>query len=246
MSPYALAASLTTPKTSTRLYAAMTATLTEAVAEASGKPPAELKDAKRRGMQVHGRRGEMCPVCGDTVRSVFFADNSLEYCADVPDRWQDPRRPPPVAAAQVGRATRAQRRGAVHVVVDPVERLRARPSSSYGRSAARASSAGIVRLPAHVLAASGAQRRRGPATRRSRAPPRRRHRARSSRRSPAGRPGCRGCRPGTASAGRRASSPPSTRSSVELAPRVGDDASITSRVWNAVGLDAPRARCAPC
>ena len=49
-------------------------------AEASGKPPAELKDAKRRGMHVHGRRGELCPVCGDTVRSVFFADNSLEYC----------------------------------------------------------------------------------------------------------------------------------------------------------------------
>ena len=59
----------------------MTATLTEAVAAASGKPPADLKDAKRRGMQVHGRRGETCPVCGDVVRSVFFADNSLEYCA---------------------------------------------------------------------------------------------------------------------------------------------------------------------
>ncbi|GAA3205098.1 Fpg/Nei family DNA glycosylase [Microbacterium terregens] len=80
MSPYALAASLT-PEDIDSLYAAMTRTLAEAVAAASGKPPAELKDAKRRGMQVHGRRGETCPVCGDTVRSVFFADNSLEYCA---------------------------------------------------------------------------------------------------------------------------------------------------------------------
>ncbi|MEV8370022.1 DNA-formamidopyrimidine glycosylase family protein [Microbacterium sp. NPDC064584] len=80
MSPYALAASLT-PEDVDRLYAAMTETLTDAVAAASGKPPAELKDAKRRGMQVHGRRGETCPVCGDVVRSVFFADNSLEYCA---------------------------------------------------------------------------------------------------------------------------------------------------------------------
>ncbi len=80
MSPYALAASLT-PEDIDRLYAAMTETLAEAVAAASGKPPAELKDAKRRGMQVHGRRGETCPVCGDVVRSVFFADNSLEYCA---------------------------------------------------------------------------------------------------------------------------------------------------------------------
>ena len=80
MSPYALAASLTSEDID-HLYAAMTQTLAEAVTAASGKPPAELKDAKRRGMQVHGRRGEKCPVCGDVVRSVFFADNSLEYCA---------------------------------------------------------------------------------------------------------------------------------------------------------------------
>lgn len=79
MSPYALASSLS-PDDVGRLYNAMTETLTDAVGEASGKPPAELKDAKRRGMQVHGRRGETCPVCGDEVRSVFFADNSLEYC----------------------------------------------------------------------------------------------------------------------------------------------------------------------
>jgi formamidopyrimidine-DNA glycosylase len=79
MSPYALAATLTDADIDT-LFATMTSTLTEAVAEASGKPPADLKDAKRRGMKVHGRRGETCPVCGDTVRSVFFADNSLEYC----------------------------------------------------------------------------------------------------------------------------------------------------------------------
>ncbi|KAA9111289.1 Fpg/Nei family DNA glycosylase [Microbacterium rhizomatis] len=79
MSPYALAATLSDEEVD-RLYAAMVETLTDAVAEASGKPPADLKDAKRRGMRVHGRRGETCPVCGDTVRSVFFADNSLEYC----------------------------------------------------------------------------------------------------------------------------------------------------------------------
>lgn len=80
MSPYALAASLTAADVQ-GLYDAMHTTLQDAVATASGKPPADLKDAKRRGMRVHGRRGEACPVCGDTVRSVFFADNSLEYCA---------------------------------------------------------------------------------------------------------------------------------------------------------------------
>lgn len=80
MSPYALAASLS-PDDVQGLYDAMRATLEDAVSTASGKPPADLKDAKRRGMRVHGRRGEPCPVCGDVVRSVFFADNSLEYCA---------------------------------------------------------------------------------------------------------------------------------------------------------------------
>ncbi|MDQ0726111.1 Fpg/Nei family DNA glycosylase [Microbacterium sp. W4I20] len=79
MSPYAIAGKLDDAEID-RLFTAMQETLTEAVAEASGKPPADLKDAKRRGMQVHARRGETCPVCGDTVRSVFFADRSLEYC----------------------------------------------------------------------------------------------------------------------------------------------------------------------
>lgn len=79
MSPYAIAGKLDDAEVD-RLFIAMQETLTDAVAEASGKPPADLKDAKRRGMQVHARRGETCPVCGDTVRSVFFADRSLEYC----------------------------------------------------------------------------------------------------------------------------------------------------------------------
>ncbi|MCG7416417.1 Fpg/Nei family DNA glycosylase [Microbacterium sp. ACRRU] len=79
MSPYALAANLSDAEIDT-LYAAMISTLTEAIETARGKPPADLKDAKRRGMRVHGRRGEACPVCGGEVRSVFFADNSLEYC----------------------------------------------------------------------------------------------------------------------------------------------------------------------
>ncbi|PKI92191.1 endonuclease VIII [Actinomycetales bacterium SN12] len=79
MSPYAPAANLDDAEID-RLYDALQSTLREAIDEAAGKPPADLKDAKRRGMQVHARRGETCPVCGDTVRSVFFADRSLEYC----------------------------------------------------------------------------------------------------------------------------------------------------------------------
>ncbi|MGX9347351.1 Fpg/Nei family DNA glycosylase [Microbacterium sp. KNMS] len=79
MSPYALAANLDDAEVD-RLYDALRATLAEAVATASGKPPADLKDAKRRGMAVHARSGEACPVCGDTIRSVFFADTDFQYC----------------------------------------------------------------------------------------------------------------------------------------------------------------------
>ena len=80
MSPFAIAASLDA-ETVARLYAAMRATLARAVTAASGKPAAQLKDAKRAGMRVHGRTGAQCPVCGDIVREVSFADSSLQYCA---------------------------------------------------------------------------------------------------------------------------------------------------------------------
>lgn len=79
LSPYALAASLTTDQVDV-LYVSLQETLREAIATASGKPAAELKDAKRSGMAVHGRTGQQCPVCGDTVREVSFADSSLQYC----------------------------------------------------------------------------------------------------------------------------------------------------------------------
>jgi formamidopyrimidine-DNA glycosylase len=79
LSPFALAAALTDEEV-TRLYAALQDTLRHAVGAASGKPAKELKDAKRAGMRVHGRTGDACPVCGDTVREVSFADSSLQYC----------------------------------------------------------------------------------------------------------------------------------------------------------------------
>jgi len=79
LSPYLLAAKLT-PEQTEVLYRAMRDTLAEAVAVASGRPPAELKDAKRRAMRVHGRTGETCEVCGDTIRQVIFADSTFQYC----------------------------------------------------------------------------------------------------------------------------------------------------------------------
>ena len=80
LSPFAVAGSLP-PEATSRLYAALLTTLRSAVAAASGKPAAELKDAKRAGMRVHGRTGMPCPECGDVVREVSFADSSLQYCA---------------------------------------------------------------------------------------------------------------------------------------------------------------------
>lgn len=79
MSPFALTTSLDAEAVE-RLHGVVRAVLTDALAAAAGRPAAELKDAKRRGMQVHGRTGEACPVCGDTVREVSFADRSLQYC----------------------------------------------------------------------------------------------------------------------------------------------------------------------
>ncbi len=80
LSPFAIAGNLP-PQDVERLYAALRDTLAGAVLAASGKPAKELKDAKREGMRVHGRTGEACPVCGDTVREVSFADSALQYCA---------------------------------------------------------------------------------------------------------------------------------------------------------------------
>ena len=80
LSPFALAAKLGDDDVR-RLYAAVRGTLAAAVQAASGKPAAELKDAKRAGMRVHGRTGQECPEGGDEVREVSFADSSLQYCA---------------------------------------------------------------------------------------------------------------------------------------------------------------------
>lgn len=63
-----------------RLFRSLRDVLGEAVVAASGRPPAALKDAKRAGMRVHGRAGELCSVCGDTIREVSTADSAYQYC----------------------------------------------------------------------------------------------------------------------------------------------------------------------
>ncbi|MCA1981858.1 Fpg/Nei family DNA glycosylase [Nocardioides nematodiphilus] len=79
MSPYKPSDSLTDDELAT-LYAALRGTLADAVARSTGLAASELKGEKKSNMAVHGRTGEKCPVCGDIVREVSFADSSLQYC----------------------------------------------------------------------------------------------------------------------------------------------------------------------
>ncbi|NEA41738.1 Fpg/Nei family DNA glycosylase [Streptomyces sp. SID11385] len=79
LSPFKNAGRLTEEETS-RLYEALRTTLDEAVARSRGLAAGSLKAEKKSGLRVHGRTGEPCPVCGDTIREVSFADSSLQYC----------------------------------------------------------------------------------------------------------------------------------------------------------------------
>jgi formamidopyrimidine-DNA glycosylase len=80
LSPFAIAARLTDDQISV-LHSAMLTVLTSAVERSVGQRAATLKSEKRSGLAVHARTGLPCPVCGDTVREVSFADKSLQYCA---------------------------------------------------------------------------------------------------------------------------------------------------------------------
>ena len=80
LSPFRLAGSLTESDVAV-LYDALRRNLEDAVGRARGLAAKELKAEKKTSMRVHGRTGQPCPVCGDTVREVSFADSSLQYCA---------------------------------------------------------------------------------------------------------------------------------------------------------------------
>jgi formamidopyrimidine-DNA glycosylase len=79
LSPFHPSTTLTDDEVAT-LHEAIVGTLRAAVKRSAGLAARDVKDSKRSGMRVHGRTGELCPVCGDTVREVSFADSSLQYC----------------------------------------------------------------------------------------------------------------------------------------------------------------------
>ena len=82
LSPVVMTQKLTAEEIA-RLYAATRETLLDWAQrlrdEAKGKFP-EKVTAFRKGMAVHGRYGEPCPLCGTTVQRIRHADNETNYC----------------------------------------------------------------------------------------------------------------------------------------------------------------------
>jgi len=79
LSPFKPAANLSAEETAL-LYEAIGTTLRDAIERSRGLAAGTLKAEKKAGLRVHGRAGQPCPVCGDTVREVSFSDSALQYC----------------------------------------------------------------------------------------------------------------------------------------------------------------------
>ncbi|WP_442576192.1 DNA-formamidopyrimidine glycosylase family protein [Microbacterium sp. F51-2R] len=79
VSPVAHAAALD-PAALDRVFAETIETMRGAIAAQRGVPIDQLKAAKVAAMQVHGRAGETCPVCGDTIRDFAFGSTTAQYC----------------------------------------------------------------------------------------------------------------------------------------------------------------------
>jgi formamidopyrimidine-DNA glycosylase len=63
-----------------RLFEVLRDTLGAAVAASVGQGTGTLKAEKKASLTVHGRAGEACPTCGDTIREIAFATSALQYC----------------------------------------------------------------------------------------------------------------------------------------------------------------------
>jgi formamidopyrimidine-DNA glycosylase len=79
LSPVGHAAALTADELD-RLFETTVGVITGAIGAQRGVPLSRLKEAKVASMRVHGRAGEACPVCGDTIRDFSFASTTAQYC----------------------------------------------------------------------------------------------------------------------------------------------------------------------
>jgi formamidopyrimidine-DNA glycosylase len=77
MSPFAM-----TGKLGLEGASAVVTAIHEAVDEglAYERTRADMSSSKDRPGRVHGRVGETCPVCGDTIRSVSYSGYTVAYC----------------------------------------------------------------------------------------------------------------------------------------------------------------------
>ncbi len=104
MSPFKPASSLSDAELQT-LHDAIRTVLGDAVARSSGLAASELKGEKKSHMAVHGRAGQECPVCGDTVREVELRRLQPAVLPDVPNRRKAPRGQAHVAVTEVACGT---------------------------------------------------------------------------------------------------------------------------------------------
>ncbi|MGO3327649.1 Fpg/Nei family DNA glycosylase [Gordonia sp. (in: high G+C Gram-positive bacteria)] len=79
LSPFASAKTLDDDQIDT-LYETVRTVLADATQRLETREVAKMKSEKRTGLRVHARTGLPCPVCGDTVREVSYADRSFQYC----------------------------------------------------------------------------------------------------------------------------------------------------------------------
>lgn len=79
LSPFKSANSLT-PDEIDELFTAIKAVLADALRRCEGVAASDLRTERKVAMAVHGRTGRPCPVCGDTICQVCYADLSLQYC----------------------------------------------------------------------------------------------------------------------------------------------------------------------
>ena len=62
------------------LHTAIRSVLSDAVTRVADVEAGALKADKRAHMRVHGRTGQSCPACGDTIREVSLSNRSFQYC----------------------------------------------------------------------------------------------------------------------------------------------------------------------
>ena len=66
------------PEAAEAVVAAVGDAIVEGLAEERQR--ADMSSSKERPSRVHGRTGQPCPVCGDTIRAVEYASYTVNYC----------------------------------------------------------------------------------------------------------------------------------------------------------------------